>query len=128
MSIYVLKLVDFKGDVDFEASFLNEEDLLSFVEDRYFVSKESLENFKMIKYMFNVDHSHDLSYSEVDTQEQLENGDTVSVFGFEGDFITLKGGKALVHFGGDALHFCQEWYDIDDVKLVRKYKGGINEK
>ena len=85
MSIYVLKLVDFNGDVDFEASFLNEEDLLSFVEDRYFVSKESLENFKIIKYMFNIDHSHDLLYSEVDTQEQLENGDTVSVFGFEGD-------------------------------------------
>ena len=85
MSIYVLKLVDFNGDVDFEVSFLNEEDLLSFVEDRYFVSKESLENFKIIKYMFNVDHSHDLLYSEVDTQEHLENGDTVSVFGFEGD-------------------------------------------
>ena len=73
MSIYVLKLVDFNGDVDFEESFLNEEDLLSFVEDRYFVSKESLENFKIIKYMSNVDHSHDLSYTEVGISQGLNS-------------------------------------------------------
>lgn len=122
MSSYILKLINFDGGVDSEKEFKSEDDLLLFVKDCYCISREKLTDFKIMKYMSNVDHSHDLSYSEVDTQEKLENGDTVSVFGFEGDFITLKGGKALVHFGGEALHFCQEWYDIDDVKLVRKHK------
>lgn len=122
MSSYVLKLTNFDGCVDSEKHFKCEDDLLLFVKDCYCFSKEKLTDFKIIKYVSNVDHFHDLSYSEVNTQEQLENGDTVSVFGFEGDVITLEGGKVLVHFGGEALHFCQEWYDISDVELITKYK------
>ena len=128
MSSYVLKLTNLAGDVASEKYFKYEDDLLLFVKDCYCISREKLTDFKIMKYMPNVDHSHDLSYCEVDVQEQLENGDIVSVFGFEGDFITLKEGKALVHFGGEALHFCQEWYDICDVELIRKYKENTNEK
>lgn len=128
MSSYVLKLTNFDGGVDSEKYFKYEDDLLLFVKDCYCISREKLTDFKIMKYMPNVDHSHDLSYCEVDVQEQLENGDIVSVFGFEGNFITLKQGKALVHFGGEALHFCQEWYDICYVELIRKYKENTNGK
>lgn len=128
MSSYVLKLINFDGGVDSEKYFKYEDDLLLFVKDCYCLSSEELTHFKIMKHMSNVDHYHDLSYREVDAQEQLENGDIVSVFGFEGDFITLKEGKALVHFGGEALNFCQEWYDIRDVELIRKYKENTNEK
>ena len=44
-------------------------------------------------------------------------GDIVFVHGFEGEVIQVLGDKVLVHFGGDSLHFIQEWYNIKDVKL-----------
>ena len=33
------------------------------------------------------------------------------------NLILSFGDKVLVHFGGDSLHFSQEWYNIKDVKL-----------
>ena len=51
-------------------------------------------------------------------EDLYKNGDEVSVFGFVGVFIKAEDGKALVHFGGEALHFCQEWYDISDLTLI----------
>lgn len=44
-------------------------------------------------------------------------GDKVIVHGYEGEVIRVSGDRVLVHFGGDALHFIQEWYNIEDVKL-----------
>ena len=47
----------------------------------------------------------------------LSFGDKVVVHGYEGEVIRISGDKVLVHFGGDSLHFSQEWYNIEDVKL-----------
>ena len=45
-------------------------------------------------------------------------GDKVVVVqGYEGEVIRVSGDMILVHFGGDSLHFIQEWYSIKDVKL-----------
>lgn len=71
MPIYVLKLINFGDDIDYEKSFTSEDDLLLFVKDCYCFSKKELADFKIMKYSPNVDHSHDLSYSEEDTQKQL---------------------------------------------------------
>ena len=47
----------------------------------------------------------------------LSFGDKVLVEGYEGEVIRISGEMVLVHFGGDPLHFTQEWYNIKDVKL-----------
>ena len=47
----------------------------------------------------------------------LSFGDKVIVQGYEGEVIRVSGVMVLVHFGGDSLHFIQEWYDIKDVEL-----------
>lgn len=44
-------------------------------------------------------------------------GDKVVVQGYEGEVIRVSGDMVLVHFGGDSLHFVQQWYNIEDVKL-----------
>ena len=44
-------------------------------------------------------------------------GDKVIVQGYEGEVIRVSGDMVLVHFGGDSLHFIQEWFNIEDVKL-----------
>lgn len=51
---------------------------------------------------------------------KLKHEDIVSVFGFEGDVIVVEDDKVLIHFGGESLHTCQDWYNLDDVKLVIK--------
>jgi preprotein translocase subunit YajC len=48
----------------------------------------------------------------------FKKGDNVSVFGFIGEIVEIKGDKVLVHFGGDALHFSQEWYKVDEVEIT----------
>lgn len=46
----------------------------------------------------------------------IEFGDTVKVDGYEGEVIEIDGDKVLIHFGGDALHFVQEWHNLDDIE------------
>ena len=48
----------------------------------------------------------------------LSFGDKVLVKGYEGEVIRISGEMVLVHFGGDSLHFSQEWCKIKDVKLM----------
>ena len=47
----------------------------------------------------------------------LSFGDKVLVKGCEGEVIRISGEVVLVHFGGDSLHFSQEWCSIKDIKL-----------
>ena len=47
----------------------------------------------------------------------LSFGDKVIVHGYEGEVIRISGEMVLVHFGGDSLHFSQEWCNIKDIKL-----------
>ena len=47
----------------------------------------------------------------------LNFGDRVSVNGYEGEVIRVSGDMVLVHFGGDSLHYIQEWCNIEDIKL-----------
>ena len=47
----------------------------------------------------------------------LAFGDKVLVEGYEGEVIRISGEMVLVHFGGDSLHFSQEWCSIEDIKL-----------
>ena len=47
----------------------------------------------------------------------LSFGDKVLVKGYEGEVIRISGEMVLVHFGGDSLHFSQEWCNIKDIKL-----------
>ena len=47
----------------------------------------------------------------------LSFGDKVLVHGYDGEVIRILGDMVLVHFGGDSLHFSQEWCSIEDVKL-----------
>lgn len=51
----------------------------------------------------------------------LKKGDMVSVHGFIGEIVEVGGDKVLVHFCGDALHFSQEWYKLNEVVIV----GGV---
>lgn len=49
----------------------------------------------------------------------LKYGDTVSIMGYVGEVIEVDNDKVLVHFGGDSLHYIQEWYDINNVVLEK---------
>ena len=40
--------------------------------------------------------------------------------GYDGEVIETIGNEVLVHFGGDALHFVQEWYKQSDVTLIEQ--------
>ena len=50
----------------------------------------------------------------------FNKGDKVIVKGYEGEVIETMYDKVLVHFGGDALHFVQEWYKQSDVTLIEQ--------
>lgn len=50
----------------------------------------------------------------------LKRGDTVSFKGFVGEVISLNGDTVEVLFGGSALHYCVETYDIGDLELVTR--------
>ena len=50
----------------------------------------------------------------------FNKGDKVVVKGYEGEVIKTTGDDVLVHFGGDALHFVQEWYKQSDVTLIKQ--------
>ena len=50
----------------------------------------------------------------------FNKGDKVSVKGYYGEVIKTMGSEVLVHFGGDALHFVQEWYKQSDVTLIEQ--------
>ena len=106
MLIYVLKLINFDGDIDYEKSFTSEDDSLLFVKDCYYFSNEELADFKIMKYSPNVDHYHDISYCEEETQKQLENGDAVSVYKklkgleFNAMFGTSKNQLTLIEQNG----------------------------
>lgn len=56
----------------------------------------------------------------------LKKGDTVSVNGFVGEVISLDGDLVEVLFGGSALHYCVETYNIKDLELVTRCKEGSN--
>jgi len=50
----------------------------------------------------------------------FNKGDKVVVKGYDGEVIETTGDVVLVHFGGDALHFSQEWYKQSDVILIEQ--------
>lgn len=50
----------------------------------------------------------------------LKKGDTVSFNGYVGEVISLDGDLVEVLFGGSALHYCVETYDIGDLELVTR--------
>ena len=50
----------------------------------------------------------------------LKKGDTVSFNGFVGEVISLDGDKVEVLFGGSALHYCVETYNIKDLELISR--------
>lgn len=51
----------------------------------------------------------------------LKHGDVVSIMGYVGEVIEVDNDKVLVHFGGDSLHYIQEWYDINNVVLEKEF-------
>ncbi|MEG2306953.1 MAG: hypothetical protein RSB94_06390 [Erysipelotrichaceae bacterium] len=50
----------------------------------------------------------------------FNKGDLVSVKGYEGEVIETGCESVLVHFGGDSLHFIQEWCKESDVTLIEQ--------
>ena len=56
----------------------------------------------------------------------FNKGDKVSVKGYGGEVIETMYDEVLVYFGGDALHFVQEWYKQSDVTLIEKYINETN--
>ena len=50
----------------------------------------------------------------------FNKGDKVIVKGYYGEVIKTMSNEVLVHFGGDALHFVQEWYKQSDVTLIEQ--------
>lgn len=54
---------------------------------------------------------------EENTTVKIEAGSIVYVDNYEGEVIEVKGSKALVHYGGSALHFIQQWEELSKLKL-----------
>lgn len=50
----------------------------------------------------------------------LKKGDTVSFNGYVEEVISLDGDLVEVLFGGSALHYCVETYDIRDLELISR--------
>ena len=50
----------------------------------------------------------------------FNKGDKVIVKGYEGEVIKTMCDDVLVHFGGEALHFVQEWHKQSDVTLIEQ--------
>ena len=50
----------------------------------------------------------------------FNKGDKVVVKGYYGEVIEIICDDVLVHFGGEALHFVQEWHKQSDVTLIEQ--------
>ena len=48
----------------------------------------------------------------------IKYGDTISYKGFIGEVVSVTDNKVTVHYGGDALHYCVEEYDITDNNII----------
>ena len=48
----------------------------------------------------------------------IKYGDIVEVEGFLGEVIKVTDSFVEVLYGGDALHYCTEKYDINDNRVV----------
>lgn len=57
----------------------------------------------------------------------LNKGDTVSINGFVGEIISLDGNLVEVLFGGSALHYCIETYNIEDLELLSRCEEYLDE-
>ena len=49
---------------------------------------------------------------------KFKHGDTVEVEGYLGEVIKVTESYIEVMYGGEALHYCVEKYDIDDARVV----------
>ena len=59
---------------------------------------------------------------------KFKHGDTVDVEGYLGEVIKVTESYIEVLYGGEALHYCIEKYDIDDervtvVKEINNYES-----
>ena len=48
----------------------------------------------------------------------IKHGDKVEIEGFVGEVIKVTDSFIEVLYGGDALHFCVEEYDINDERVI----------
>ena len=48
----------------------------------------------------------------------IKHGDKVEIEGFVGEVINVTDSFIEVLYGGDALHFCVEEYDINDEGVI----------
>ena len=48
----------------------------------------------------------------------IKHGDKLEIEGFVGEVFKVTDSFIEVLFGGDALHFCIEEYDIDDRRVI----------
>ena len=49
---------------------------------------------------------------------KFKHGDTVEVEGYLGEVIKVTESYIEVLYGGDALHYCTEEYDINDRRVT----------
>ena len=49
---------------------------------------------------------------------KFKHGDVVEVVGYMGEVIRVTEPYIEVMFGGEALHYCVEKYDINDARVV----------
>ena len=49
---------------------------------------------------------------------KFKHGDTIEVEGYLGEVIKVTESYVEVMYGGEALHYCIEKYNIDDAKVV----------
>ena len=49
---------------------------------------------------------------------KFKHGDMVEVEGYLGEVIKVTESHIEVLYGGEALHYCVEKYDIDDARVV----------
>ena len=48
----------------------------------------------------------------------IKYGDIISYKGFVGEVISVTENKVTVHYGGDALHYFIEEYDLTDNNII----------
>ena len=48
----------------------------------------------------------------------IKYGDIISYKGFVGEVISVTENKVTVHYGGDALHYFSEEYDLTDNNII----------
>ena len=54
---------------------------------------------------------------------KFKHGDTVNVEGYLGEVIKVTESNVEVLYGGEALHYCVEKYDINDARVVLNNKA-----